>query len=394
VSAHSASKLALVNGRNRAGRRIDLRISGGRILDIGVAPDAQDHVLDLQGDRLLPGLINGHDHLQLNHFPALTYRNDYDNVGEWIVDIESRRQIDSALQAAAAVDSREKLFIGGLKNLLAGVTSVAHHDPWYDALRSSDFPVRALHRYGWSHSLFLDGDDQVRRAHSQTPLDAPWIVHAAEGVDATAAAEFTRLRALGCIAPNTVIVHGVAMTRKEQLSLAQAGGGMIWCPASNLRLFGRTATVDALLPLGQVALGTDSRLSGSRDLLVELQVAHAIAKLDEPALESLVTSNAARVLRMPECGALLPGYVADVTILPRDALLSNVTRGDVRLVMSRGSALYGDVTYMQSLAPQAWAAVRVDGVAKALRSTLADRVFSMTAREPGLEPAGSEWKVA
>jgi cytosine/adenosine deaminase-related metal-dependent hydrolase len=392
VNTQVSSRIALVNGRNRAGKRIDLRISGDRILDIGVAPDEGDRVIDLQGDRLLPGLINGHDHLQLNHFPALAYRDDYANVGEWIVEMESWRQTDDEIRSAAALDSREKLFIGGLKNLLAGVTTVAHHDPWYEALGSSDFPVRTLHRYGWSHSLFLDGDEQVRRAHAQTPLDAPWIVHAAEGTDATAAAEFARLRALGCIGPNTVIVHGIAMSRKEMRVLAKSGGGLIWCPASNLRLFGQTANVDELLRLGHVALGTDSRLSGSRDLLAELQVASDVAQLDESALESLVTSNAARMLRMYDCGALLPGYLADITILPRDARLSGAARSDVRLVMSRGTALYGDTTYMQALA-RCCAAIRVDGVAKALHTTLAATLSSLRAREPGVEPT-PEWKAA
>ena len=65
----------------------------------------------------------------------------------------------------------------------------------------------------------------------------------AEGVDAEAGAEMARLEALGCIAENTLMVHGVALDRAGRRRLADAGAGLIWCPASNLRLFGKSADV-------------------------------------------------------------------------------------------------------------------------------------------------------
>ena len=50
----------------------------------------------------------------------------------------------------------------------------------------------------------------------------PWIIHAAEGLDDEAAAEFERLDALGCIGANTLIVHGVALDPAQRKRLVAA----------------------------------------------------------------------------------------------------------------------------------------------------------------------------
>ncbi len=54
-----------------------LRIVGSRIAALDVDPQPEDLIVDLAGDRLLPGLINAHDHLQLNSLPALSRRGRY-----------------------------------------------------------------------------------------------------------------------------------------------------------------------------------------------------------------------------------------------------------------------------------------------------------------------------
>ena len=47
---------------------------------------------------------------------------------------------------------------GGLKNLLSGVTTVAHHNAFSGAVFTPDFPVRVVERYGWAHSLAFSPD--------------------------------------------------------------------------------------------------------------------------------------------------------------------------------------------------------------------------------------------
>jgi cytosine/adenosine deaminase-related metal-dependent hydrolase len=80
-----------------------------------------------------------------------------------------------------------------------------------------------------------------------------------------------------------------------------SGAGLVWCPASNLKVLGQTLTpkrLRALFAVGRLTLGTDSRLSGSRDLLDELRVASAHSDFSARELLHLSTVYACRVLRV------------------------------------------------------------------------------------------------
>ncbi len=360
----------LINGNPSS-----LRVVDGRIAALGKAPLRGDLVIDLSGDRVLPGLINAHDHLQLNSFPRLTYRSRYSSATQWIGDFNERIRCDPTVQSAMALTRDERLFAGGMKNLLSGVTTVAHHDPLFSALRAASFPVHVVARYGWSHSLHIDGEAAVLGAYVRTDNAVPWIIHAAEGTDAEASGEFDRLERLGCINANTVIVHGVALTAPQRERLAAVDAGLVWCPASNLRLFGVTADVVDLAARGRVALGTDSRLTGAADLLDELRVARTLYPGGDDALVKMVTADAARLLRLKDRGSLEVGARADLLIIPAGSSLFGISRSDIRLVTLDGIARYGDADYMNSVSPQGrWAALVVDDREKMLDHELA-RIF-------------------
>jgi cytosine/adenosine deaminase-related metal-dependent hydrolase len=364
------------------GGSLPLGIRAGRIVAAGgTAPAA---VVDLDGDRLLPGLINAHDHLQLNNFPRLKFRDRYTEVGEWIADLEANRQTHRELADAAAVPRELRLRMGGLKNLLAGVTTVAHHDPLYPELLAADFPVRVLAGYGWSHSLGVTGIDAVIRSHRHTPATSPWFIHAGEGVSEAMAREFETLDNAGCLTANARLIHGVAFDEHSCRRLAARGAGLIWCPASNEFLFGRTLRCRDLIEGGSVALGSDSRLSGSRDLLEELQAAQRTGLVADEQLEPLVTRTAAKLLGLHDRGTLDPGSLADLLVLPGDLPLWRATRADVRCVMLGGRMLYGDSRYARQLmAPGEALAVTVDGRPKVLLAGLARLLPE--AREPGVQ---------
>lgn len=391
-----APGLTLTGGAAAApGAIVSVRIVGSRIAAVNRPPETGDRVIDLRGDRLLPGLINAHDHLQLNTLPALETSRTYRHAREWIAEIDARRHTDSAFQAQAAIAREQRLLIGGIKNLLSGVTTVAHHDPAYPYLWSEGFPVRVVDQCGWSHSLYLDGEDEVRQSHQRTPPDWPWIIHAGEGVDKEATTEFSILDSLGCITANTLVVHGIALTEAHRGRLRQLGAGLIWCPGSNLRLFGRTAEVAELAQAGRVAVGTDSRLSGSRDLLTELRLAREVSRFDEATLERLVTRDSAALLRLPERGVLRAGARADMVILPAGLPLSHARRADIRVVMLGGIARYGDADYAGAMAPTGhWADVIVDGSRKLLERRLAVALLAAQAVEPGLDVVDSTWRAA
>lgn len=366
------------------GERSTLRIIDGRITGIGEAPAPGDRVIDLQGDRVLPGLINAHDHLQLNSLPQLPGNGRYSNVRQWIRDVEAQRRAGGAFEAAVAVSRTLRLLIGGVKNLLSGVTTVQHHDPLYPELASPGYPVHVLSSYGWSHSLYIDGEERARTSHHATPAGWPWIIHAAEGVDEEARTELDRLEAIGCLTASTRVVHGVALDPRQRRRLLGAGAGLIWCPSSNLRLFGRTAEAGDLVERGRVALGTDSRLTGARDLLEEVRVAKEVSGLGEPGLERLVTVDAARLLGLADRGHLGRGAVADLILIPAGCALCGLTRADLRLVMVSGDALYGDPDYLEELGAP-WSAVCVDGRRKGLDERLSALLAAATVAEEGLQ---------
>ena len=338
-----------------------------RVLSIGGRPKPHDTVVDLRGAIVLPGLINAHDHLELNHYGRLKGRDRYENASAWIDDMRPRLTADPAIRSERAHPLIERLFIGGLKNLLAGVTTVAHHNPFYPEMRRT-MTVRVVRRYGWAHSFLLErqpagargepGGDVACRSRA-TPADVPFVLHLAEGVDDEARGELPRLEALGCLRPNTVIVHGVAIDGDGWRRVAEAGAGLVWCPASNEFLFGRSVPVRTLLDdearhgghdeprRVTVALGTDSRVTGSRDLLDELRAARDAAPVSASELLRMVTTSAATLLRQPRSGRITVGGPADLVVIPPfdeepAAALLQTARRDVRLVMVGGRPIVGD----------------------------------------------------
>lgn len=389
------SALTFINA-DIGGKASSLGIVGSQIVAVGGDVNAGDLIIDLRRDRLLPGLINAHDHLQLNTLPPLeSTGRHWRHAREWVSEVNSRRQSDPAFESRIASALDDRLLIGGVKNLLGGTTTVAHHDPLYSFLTGEHFPTCVLSNYGWSHSLYIDGDRQVRSTYLRTPPDWPWIIHVAEGTDDEASAEFDRLEELGCVGTNTLIVHGIALDQARRNRLMAVGAGLIWCPSSNLRLFGRTAEVGDLVRHGRVALGTDSRFSGSRDLLCELRVAREAEALGEDTLESLVTRDAAALLRVADRGVLEMGHRADLVVLPGGMALSDASRADIRLVMVGGRAMYADPHYARLIAPAThWAAVCVDGMPKMLERRLVTALSGAAIGEPGLETAGLAWVAA
>jgi cytosine/adenosine deaminase-related metal-dependent hydrolase len=369
-----------------------LRIRRGVVDELGAPPPRGDLVVDVEGGVVLPGLINAHDHLELNSFPRMKWRARHANVREWIADFQPRFATDPALAKARPDTLVDRLWVGGLKNLLAGVTTVCHHNPLHATLKRR-FPVRVTRRVGISHSLQIDGA-RVADSYRRTPEDWPWIVHAAEGVDADARGEIETLRTFGCLAPNTVLVHGVAMDGAAAGQVLDAGGSLVWCPSSNEFLFEATADVRRFSAKGRVALGTDSRLSGARDLLDELRAARATGQVSAEALVRMVTSSAASVLRLGDAGALAVDKEADLVVLrrrlrdPFESVAAS-TRDDVRLTMIGGMPLVGGVEMRPVFASRGQRCVNatVDGADRLLASWIARKVSSMSLREPGLEVA-------
>jgi len=239
--------------------------------------------LDLSGLQVLPGLINAHDHLQFALFPRLG-EGPYANATEWARDIyhPDHEPVHSQL----TVPKEVRLIWGGLRNLIAGVTTVSHHDEYHSVFDRKDFPVRVIKNYGWAHSLEFTKD--VRECFRRTPPGAPFLIHLAEGTDRSAAQEVFRLHELGALTDKTVLIHAVGIPPEGWDLIRRAGASVIWCPRSNLFTLGRTLDEEIRNSGVPIALGTDSPLTAEGDLLDEIQF---VRLYDGPA--------AARILRLP-----------------------------------------------------------------------------------------------
>ncbi len=371
-----------------------VRIEDTRIGAINTSPQRNDRVIDGQGGLLISGLINAHDHLELNTFKRLKYRGCYTHSRQWIEDIEARFETEPDLTEPRRQPLADRLLVSALKNLLSGVTTVCHHNPLHPPLRRN-FPVRIVKNYGFCHSLFR-GEDPVT-SYRRTKTGDPWIIHLAEGIEAEAesTAEFEQLDRLGLVQQNTVLVHGVGLTLRQRQTLIERGGGLIWCPGSNLFMFGQTARVQELSQVGKLALGSDSRLSGEFDLLAELRVAYQTSQLLPQDLFRSVTSDAARLLRLREGGRgqIIPGGPADLVLLPPPVgadpyvQLLDLTRAQIELVLLAGKPVVGSPP-MQPVfeaTKTRFGLVTVDGTEKLLSQVLIERVRKSSVGEPGLQ---------
>jgi hypothetical protein len=257
---------------------------------------------------------------------------------------------------------------GELKGLIAGTTSilglpgttskcvgslarsidVPQNDLPFDKIQTSAlFPPSASSANGVCTNI-ADGDTDA------------YFIHVGEGVDDKAKAQFQTLFTLtnpdGCLYDAaTVITHGTAFGSAEFSTMAEVGMKLVWSPASNYALYGKTTNVPAALDEGVlVSLAPDWSLGGSPNLLDEIRFADAwdgarwSDTLSPEDLYEMVTINPAISLALDDLiGTIEVSKLADITVIsaagasPYEALI-NAHPSTVRLVMVGGGPLYGD----------------------------------------------------
>lgn len=304
----------LVEARNAA-----VAVENGIIVPIR---GRHDVVVRIADGELRPGLINAHDHLHRNHYGRLG-NPPYDNAYAWGRDIHRREA--ARIAAGRALPRRDALLRGAWKNLVAGVTTVVHHDAWESAF-DAGFPIR-VERIASAHSLGLEP------SFAFEPPESPFAIHLAEGVDAESAEEVRAMERRGLLTPGLLAVHVCGVDADGIARLRRAGVAIVWCPTSNDFLFGCCVPTALLAPGIDVLIGSDSLLTGAGSLLDELRFARGLAMLDDDRLVDAVGAVAARRLGMAppslECGAR-----ADLVVLRRPLLEAD--EHDVALVVCSG----------------------------------------------------------
>ncbi|HEX7600483.1 MAG TPA: amidohydrolase family protein, partial [Polyangiaceae bacterium] len=339
---------------------------------------------------ILPGLIDTHNHILFDVFDEADWAptQSYTNHNQWPNDPRYHAMVDAKQylngEGSSPVDFNCELDkYGELKGLIAGTTSIAgsatppSNKACYGSLaRTADQSPNGL------------ATDKVQVATlfpSKATADgvctnfasgktAAYLIHIAEGVDASALSEFGKLGTIsttpGCLyAPKTSIVHGTALGDPELTIMATNSMDLIWSPQSNVFLYGAgtdlTKTTDVKLAIAKginVSIAPDWSIGGSQNMLDELRFADKVDNavfgdiLTPQTLVQMATTHPAKALGLDAViGSIAVGKKADLLVIdgdplaPFDAVLVATPR-EVRLVMVGGVPLYGDLA-LKALGP-------------------------------------------
>ncbi len=266
-------------------------------------PAQRDVAVDLTGLLLLPGLINAHDHLQAG----------------WPV----------------RVPKQSLAWLGALRNLISGVTTVFHDDADKTAI-TKEFPVRLVR-----NCVRTSADDirQIAAEFEDAPDDAPFVIDL--GCCGTESSDFvSELDRRGLLTDRTILVGVAELETSSRMLLQSKGTAVVWTPTSGV-MSDQFATTNHL-----AALGTGE--SGKTNIGDEIRAA---AKLGVPpeAIYSMLTSRPASILRLRNGeGRIVAGMpadmiaVADTGSTPAEALCS-LGQTPVAVVVSGRPLLVSDV---------------------------------------------------
>ena len=334
-----------------------LVVRAGRIAKV-LGPAASEPellTLNLHGLPVLPGLLNAYDALPASFYPFAGPGRPYRSWVAWDNELKS-----SALFKERMLLELEDLYrLGGYRNITSGITTVLDHVPHFMRQAApADMAVTLLAEFGISHivggySLGWGDGPSVEYARA-AEANLPYVTRIAEGFDADSRGALGALAAAGALGANTVLAHGVALSASDFAAIAQAGASIVWCPESDLHLYGVTLPVHEALAAGvNVCLGTDSAMSGSVNFGTTLRAASGFAapggeRLPPTELYRMATENSARALRLPDCGSIRQGALADLVVLrtaessdPFAALVA-ATPADIYLVVRGGVPEFGD----------------------------------------------------
>ncbi len=287
------------------GQQVNIRITNGKITQVlpgHIHDEGNQFALNFDDVIIFPGLINSHDHLDFNLFPALGY-NTYKNYTEWGAYIHKnyKEQINSILKVP--VELREEW--GIYKNLLCGVTTVINHG------KKVKIRTDLISIFEDIHNIHSVQFEKKWRFALNNPLkkNLPVVIHNGEGTDESSFKEIDQLTSWNLLKRKLIAVHGVAMN-ETQVTKFKA---LVWCPESNYFLLGKTAPVNRLKKHIPILFGTDSTLTGNWNIWDHMRLARKTKFLTDPELYDALTLNAAKAWKL-DSGEIAEGKDADLVI--------------------------------------------------------------------------------
>jgi cytosine/adenosine deaminase-related metal-dependent hydrolase len=313
-----------------------------------------------------PGLINSHDHLDFNLFPALATRK-YDNYAEWGHDIHvGFREI---IELVKRVPPSLRLEWGQYKNLLNGFTTVVEHGR---RVRIEKPIITIFQNCYCLHSPAFETNWKWKLNHP-LKIANPVVMHIGEGRDGKAAAELDEVIRKNFLKKRIVAVHGIAMNVHQ----AHSFSALVWCPASNYFLIGETARVKELRSSIRILFGTDSTLTSSWNAWDHFRLALGDNQCDEADLFSMLTDEPAKCWGMHDRGKLAPGKFADIVVARASRHLFSLDPPDILLVIQDGKIRLFDqelLSQLSQLSLQNYSRIWVDHSMKYVEGSLAETI--------------------
>ena len=323
---------------------VNIEIGNGKIKAVSHKP-INDTALQLNFKNALafPGLVNSHDHLDFNLFPALGGRiyNNYTEWGKYLHE-NYKPEIAKVLQIPAVLRAQWGVY----KNMLAGVTTVVDHGE-KTGLRNSQITI-----FESSHCLHSVKFQKNWRIKLNNPFKGhlPVNIHIGEGTDYAAYSEIEQLTKWNFLGKDLIGVHAVAMTENQ----AKAFKAVVWCPESNYFLLNKTAPVDLLKKQTKLLFGTDSTLTGNWNIWQHLLLARETGLLSDKELYETLTKNAADIWKL-NSGEITEGKNADIVIVNTrhqkkdyDAFFETAP-ADILLVMRKGEVKLFDEVLLEQM---------------------------------------------
>lgn len=278
-----------------------------------------------------PGLVNSHDHLDFNCYPP-TGAPPYGDVIAWSRDVQAKRTLIETIEAIPAPIRTQ---FGLLKNLLWGVTAVADHGG-----RPSSGPITVLTCHACLHSPEAERWGRLKLLAGSNTV----VAHIAEGTTPESRARARRFLRWNLRHRPIAGVHAVSFEAEDFARLE----ALIWCPASNLFLFGRTADVAAAAQRTRILFGTDSTLSAPGTLWDHLRQVRGMLP-DHDLLASL-TVKAGDFWNLPPSHWQNNFVVARRRRADRWDSFFALTPADILLVVSGGEIALADSALAEGLA--------------------------------------------
>jgi len=330
------------------GKPASIHLEGNKIKDVRavVEKSGDKGLIHFENAIAFPGLINSHDHLEFNLFPNVCDKL-YSDYMDWAEDFNRnfRKKIESLFEIEVPVRQKSGIY----RNLINGFTTVANHGLQHIASNEKSILYLVPNTYPL-HSTGFEKFWRFKLNFLNRKKSA--IMHLGEGNSDAAKREIDEVIKWKLFSRNLIGVHGISLTPEQSRNLK----ALVWCPNSNITLYGATAQVDKLKRNTTILFGTDSSFSAEWNIWEHIRQARKLEVLSDQELFDSLTISPASVWELSKKGSLKQDFRADITIGKKkqssvwDSFYS-LQPQDILLVLREGKALFFDQDILRLIKP-------------------------------------------